>query len=116
MNKISAYLRDTLIMLGLLAAGQSSAGDVPRSAYPADHHLRFRNHPFGKHRADRLLSAPSVALIQVKKEIDYMVSLVEGNVSPYYSSVVTGLERVADHLVNVGYSIDNPTGEMEEDN
>ena len=31
-------------------------------------------------------------------------------VSPYYSSVIVGLERVADHLVNVGYSIVNPTG------
>ena len=30
--------------------------------------------------------------------------------SPYYTSTVMGLERVADHLVNVGYSIQNPTG------
>lgn len=30
--------------------------------------------------------------------------------SPYYTSTVAGLERVADHLVNVGYSIVNPTG------
>ena len=30
--------------------------------------------------------------------------------SPYYSSLVVGLERVADHLVNVGYSIVSPTG------
>lgn len=30
--------------------------------------------------------------------------------SPYLTSVVSGLERVADHLVNVGYSIVNPTG------
>ena len=30
--------------------------------------------------------------------------------SPYYSSTVSGLERVADHLVNVGYSILNPIG------
>ena len=30
--------------------------------------------------------------------------------SPYYMSIVTRLERVADHLVNVGYSIVNPTG------
>lgn len=30
--------------------------------------------------------------------------------SPYYTSTVAGLERVADHLVNVGYSILNPTG------
>ena len=32
--------------------------------------------------------------------------------SPYYTSLVTGLERVADHLVNVGYSIENPTGDQ----
>ncbi len=31
-------------------------------------------------------------------------------VSPYYSSIISGLERVADHLVNVGFSIINPTG------
>ena len=34
--------------------------------------------------------------------------------SPYYSSTVAGLERVADHLVNVGYSIVNPTGSQKE--
>ena len=40
--------------------------------------------------------------------------LVEGNcsvdVSPYFSSVISGLERVADHIVNVGFSITDPTG------
>lgn len=45
---------------------------------------------------------------------DHFNRLAEGNcsveVSPYYSSVVVGLERVADHLVNIGYSIVNPTG------
>ena len=30
--------------------------------------------------------------------------------SPYFSSAISGLERVADHLINVGYSILNPTG------
>jgi len=34
--------------------------------------------------------------------------------SPYYTSTVIGLERVADHLVNVGYSIQNPTGSQTE--
>ena len=41
--------------------------------------------------------------------------LSEGNcsleVSPYYTSAITGLERVADHIVNVGYSICNPVGD-----
>ncbi len=52
----------------------------------------------------------------MKKELiaSHFARLAEGNcsvdVSPYYSSVISGLERVADHLVNVGYSIVNPTG------
>ena len=57
----------------------------------------------------------------MKKDLiaSHFARLAEGNcsvdVSPYYSSVVVGLERVADHLVNVGYSIVNPTGSQEED-
>ena len=52
----------------------------------------------------------------MKKELiaSHFARLAEGNcsvdVSPYYSSVIVGLERIADHLVNVGYSIVNPTG------
>ncbi len=51
-----------------------------------------------------------------KKELiaSHFARLAEGNcnvdVSPYYSSLISGLERVADHLVNVGFSIVNPTG------
>ncbi len=56
----------------------------------------------------------------MKKELiaDHFARLAEGNcsvdVSPYYSSVIVGLERVADHLVNVGYSIVSPTGSQKE--
>lgn len=56
----------------------------------------------------------------LKKELTaaHFARLAEGNcnmdVSPYYSSTVLGLERVADHLVNVGYSIVNPTGSEKE--
>ena len=52
----------------------------------------------------------------MKKQIitNHFERLAEGNCtlegSPYFSSVIVGLERVADHLVNVGYSIKNPTG------
>ena len=52
----------------------------------------------------------------MKKELtaSHFVRLAEGvckiDVSPYYSSAIVGLERVADHLVNVGYSIVNPVG------
>ena len=31
--------------------------------------------------------------------------------SPYHSSLLSELERVADHLTNIGYSIINPTGD-----
>ena len=48
----------------------------------------------------------------------HFARLAEGNcsvdVSPYYSSVVIGLERVSDHLVNIGFSIVNPTGSQKD--
>ena len=56
----------------------------------------------------------------MKKELvaGHFNRLAEGDcsleVSPYYSSVISGLERVADHLVNVGYSIVNPTGSQKD--
>ncbi len=50
----------------------------------------------------------------------HFMRLAEGSCSvecsPYYSSVVSGLERVGDHLVNVGYSIMNPVGSQKEQN
>ncbi len=56
----------------------------------------------------------------MKKELtaSHFSRLAEGNcsmeVSPYYASAVARLERVADHLVNVGYSIVNPIGSQKE--
>ncbi len=56
----------------------------------------------------------------MKKELtaSHFARLAAGNcsvaVSPYYSSAVAGLERVADHLINVGYSIVNPVGSQNE--
>lgn len=56
----------------------------------------------------------------MKKELtaSHFCRLADGNcsveVSPYYSSVILGLERVADHLVNVGYSIVDPVGSQKQ--
>lgn len=56
----------------------------------------------------------------MKKELtaSHFSRLAEGDcsmeVSPYYSSTIAGLERVADHLINVGYSIVNPIGSQKE--
>ena len=48
----------------------------------------------------------------------HFARLAEGQcsmaVSPYYASAIAGMERVADHLVNVGYSIVNPVGSTKE--
>lgn len=64
-----------------------------------------------------------VELAELENQVDNMkrdltakhyARLAEGTCtvdhSPYYTSMVVGLERVADHLINVGYSILNPTG------
>lgn len=56
----------------------------------------------------------------MKKELTakHFTRLAEGecsvDVSPYYSSAVSRLERVADHLVNIGYSIVSPVGSQRE--
>ena len=69
------------------------------------------------------------ALAQLENSVDNMkkdliashfARLAEGNcsvdVSPYYSSVIIGLERVADHIINVGYSIVSPIGSQKKEN
>lgn len=57
---------------------------------------------------------------EMKKRLtdNHFLRLAEGTcqveLSPYYSSTIVGLERVADHLVNVGYSIVSPTGSQKD--
>ena len=67
--------------------------------------------------SDLTILEESVDAMKKSLIADHYVRLAEGNckaeVSPYYSSVILGIERVADHLVNVGYSIVNPTGSQD---
>ncbi|MBQ8726223.1 MAG: Na/Pi cotransporter family protein [Clostridia bacterium] len=55
-----------------------------------------------------------VDALKKKLETAHVQRLSKGDCSmdhsPYFFSAVAGLERVADHLVNVGYSVLNPTG------
>ena len=66
------------------------------------------------------LGALEEAVDGMKRDLiaGHFARLAEGNcsvdVSPYYSSVVIGLERVSDHLVNIGFSIVNPIGSQKD--
>lgn len=85
------------------------------------HMLGISKDAFDSLKTDDL---PELTLLEnevdtLKKELiaSHFARLAEGkcsmDVSPYYSSAVSGLERVADHLVNIGYSIVNPVGSQE---
>ena len=70
---------------------------------------------------------PALASLEEKVDVQkkeliacHFGRLAEGacnvDLSPYYSSVIVGLERMGDHLINVGYSILNPTGSQKDGN
>ena len=67
------------------------------------------------------LEAREEQMDDMKKSLSaqHFTRLAEGKctleVSPYYFSTVAGLERVADHIVNIGFSIQNPVGNTEND-
>ena len=73
---------------------------------------------FENHNGENLTSLTELENVvdNMKKDLtaSHFSRLAEGNcntsASPYYASLIAGLERVADHLVNVGYSVLNPTG------
>ena len=83
--------------------------------------LKIAKDAFENHNKENLseLAELEEMVDSMKKELTavHFSRLAEGScsmeVSPYYSSAVLGLERVADHLVNVGYSIINPVGDLD---
>ena len=66
-----------------------------------------------------ILASLEETVDNMKKDLtaSHFSRLAEGNcntsASPYYASMIARLERVADHLVNVGYSVINPTGSQD---
>jgi phosphate:Na+ symporter len=82
---------------------------IAKDAFDAESSVRLPDLTDLENQTDEMKSAFSAK---------HFSRLSEGNcsleVSPYYTSTITGLERVADHLVNVGYSIVSPTGSQED--
>lgn len=105
-----------------IAFSRQGQGDLKQMRDEVQQMLNISKDAFDNLNKERL---PELAVLEdhidgMKKSFiaGHFARLAEGkcsmDVSPYYSSAVAGLERVADHLVNVGYSIVNPIGSQKE--
>jgi len=105
-----------------IAFSQKGQEDIGRMQVKVTQMLKLAKDAFDTINKDRLteLAVLEESTDEMKKELtaNHFARLAEGScsveVSPYYSSAVAGLERVADHLVNVGYSIVSPIGSQKE--
>jgi phosphate:Na+ symporter len=101
---------------------ETGRGGVERMRNAIMQMLAVARDVFDNLNRDRLpeLSELEDSIDGMKRELTahHFARLADGNcnieVSPYFSSTVAGLERVADHLVNVGYSIVSPVGSQKE--
>ncbi len=105
-----------------IAFSEVARADIRNMRRTVGEMLSIAKDAFVNLHKDRLpaLSALENTVDGMKKTFSaaHFARLAEGScrmeVSPYYSSSIAGMERVADHLVNVGYSIINPTGSQKE--
>ncbi len=101
---------------------EKAQGDIKKMSEKVMHMIAISKDVFDNLNKARLseLTVLEEEIDKMKKELtaNHFARLAEGNcsmdVSPYYSSTVSGLERVSDHLVNIGYSIVNPIGSQKE--
>lgn len=104
-----------------IAFSESARKDIVRMHETVLVMLGISKDAFENLNKDRLteLRALEDRVDEMKRELteSHFLRLKGGDcsmeVSPYYSSAVAGLERVADHLINVGFSIVNPIGAEE---
>ena len=105
-----------------LTFSDTALADIQQMYDVVLHMIAIAKDAFDEEKPERLphLSALEDQIDDMKRVFSakHFSRLSEGNcsldVSPYYTSTITGLERVADHIVNVGYSICNPVGDDKE--
>lgn len=104
-----------------LSFSETARGEIREMCQTVLSMLAIAKEAFVTRNGERLpeLAALEERADDMKKSLTagHFARLASGNCSvdhsPYFSSTVAGLERVADHLVNVGYSIMDPTGSMD---
>lgn len=79
--------------------------DIAKDAFETSNKINLPTLTALENQVDEMKKVLTARHFERLKEGICSVELV-----PYYTSIVTRLERVADHIVNVGYSIVSPTG------
>lgn len=123
LERIGDHAENFYEMAGEMSAknisfSESAKGDIQKIQDKVMRMLAISKNAFDTRKTTDLSELTNLEnqIDETKKELtaSHFSRLVEGNcsmeVSPYYSSTIVGLERVADHLINVGYSIVSPVG------
>lgn len=105
-----------------LRFSDAALGELRQMRETILHMYDIAREAFESKRTDRLseLTALENEVDAMKRSLsaNHFARLAEGKctmeVSAYFFSIIAGLERVADHLINVGYSVLNPTGSQSE--